>query len=134
MMSVVVIDTSAVLAVVLNEPSKASLIACTQGATLIAPESLPWEVGNALSAMFKQKRLTLAEALAALESYHTIPIRLFALPLEHAVMIAHQADIYAYDAYVLACAQIQSAAIVSIDRGLKRAATALGIPFVEEAA
>ncbi len=133
-MSIMVIDTSAVLAVVLNEPTKSSLIARTQGAMLVAPESLPWEIGNALSAMFKQRRLTLSEAIEALESYHTIPIRLLPIPLDDALTIAHQANIYAYDAYVLSCARMQSAPIVSIDRGLKRVASDLGIPLVEEPA
>jgi predicted nucleic acid-binding protein len=131
-MSIMVIDTSAVLAVVLNEPSKPSLIARTDGASLVAPESLPWEIGNALSAMFKQRRLTLSEALEALESYHSIPIRLVAVPLDDAVAIAHHANIYAYDAYVLSCARMQSAPIVSIDHGLKRVASDLGIPLIEE--
>ena len=46
-----VVDTSVLLAVVLNEPSKAELVRLTTGAGLIAPLSLHWEFGNALSSM-----------------------------------------------------------------------------------
>ena len=61
-----VVDTSVILAVVLNEPTKAVLIRLTTGADLIAPLSLHWEIGNALSAMLKRKRITEAEAQQAL--------------------------------------------------------------------
>jgi uncharacterized protein with PIN domain len=40
-----VIDTSVVLAVVANEPEKAELVRLTAGADLIAPASIPWEIG-----------------------------------------------------------------------------------------
>jgi len=54
----IVIDTSALIAVIAEEPERNRLIELTSGCTLIAPGSVPWEIGNAFSAMFKQKRLT----------------------------------------------------------------------------
>ncbi len=48
-----VVDTSVILAVVLNEPSKAALIQLTIGAELLVPASSHGEIDNALSAMFK---------------------------------------------------------------------------------
>ena len=58
----IVVDTSVIVAVLLNEPVKASLIEVTVNATLSAPMSLHWEIGNAFSAMFKKKRLSLEDA------------------------------------------------------------------------
>ena len=54
----IVIDTSALLAVILGEPERNRIVELTYGKTLIAPGSVPWEIGNAFSAMFKQSRLT----------------------------------------------------------------------------
>jgi predicted nucleic acid-binding protein len=59
----VVIDTSALLAVIAGEPEKEQIVRLTSGHTLIGPGSIPWEVGNAFSAMFKQGRLTLDREL-----------------------------------------------------------------------
>ncbi len=55
----IVMDTSALIAVILNEPEKKTIIKATAGNTLVGPESIRWEIGNAFSAMFKQKRIDL---------------------------------------------------------------------------
>ncbi len=128
---VLVVDTSVILAVVLNEPSKAALIQLTSGADLIAPASLHWEIGNALSAMFKRKRLTREEALQALIEYRKIPIRFLDVALDDAVSLAAQFAIYAYDAYFIACARTQAVALLTIDNGLKVAARAAGLTVLE---
>ena len=126
-----VVDTSVILAVVLNEPSKAALIQLTRGADLLAPASLHWEIGNALSAMFKRKRLTLEEALHALIEYRKIPIRFLDIALDDAVTLAAQLAIYAYDAYFIACARTHAVALLTIDHGLQVAARAAGLTVVE---
>jgi predicted nucleic acid-binding protein len=77
----VVIDTSAVIAVVTNEVHKPALIRLTEGVELLSPVSLPIEVGNAFSAMFKRRRISLADARAAVEAYKRIAIRLTAVDL-----------------------------------------------------
>ena len=61
----IVIDTSAVMAVILNEDSKPAIVEATIDTTLSAPGSLHWEVGNALSSLLKQRRITLEQALTA---------------------------------------------------------------------
>lgn len=127
----IVVDTSVILAVVLNEPTKATLIRLTTGTELVAPASLHWEIGNALSAMLKRKRLSLAEVHQALIEYHKIPIRFLDIALTEALTIAAQSAIYAYDAYVIACARAQSVAILTLDNGLKTAAQTMGLIVLE---
>ncbi|GAG47454.1 unnamed protein product, partial [marine sediment metagenome] len=63
----IVIDTSAIVAVIFNEPERKAIIKKTNGQTLIGPGSISWEIGNAFSAIFMQGRLTLEEALKGLE-------------------------------------------------------------------
>ena len=127
----IVVDTSVILAVVLNEPTKTDLIRLTTGTELVAPASLHWEIGNALSAMLKRKRLTLAEVQQALIEYRKIPIRSLDIALDDALTTAAQFAIYAYDAYFIACARAQSIAIITLDNGLKVAARMAGLTVME---
>lgn len=53
----VVADTNTFLAVALNEPERPRIIDMTQGCDLLAPEVLPFEIGNALTAMVKRGAL-----------------------------------------------------------------------------
>ena len=127
----IVIDTSAILAVIGEQSEKQELVRLTRGATLVAPPSVHWEVGNALSAMFKRKAIGLDQALQLLDSYTAIPIRLTDLALKQAVELAARLNIYAYDAYVIACAVNQRAPILTLDSGLRRRASELNLDVLE---
>ena len=126
-----VIDTSVIIAVIANEPEKADLLAKTQGADLFAPNSVHWEVGNALSAMLKRQRIALDQAIAAIMIYEVIPLNLINVDLVQAVKLSGQLNIYAYDAYVIACALDQDCPLLSLDGGLVYAAKAAGADVVE---
>lgn len=64
----IIADTNTFLAVVLNEPEKSEIIRLTTGYDLVAPLILPFEIGNALSAMLKRRRLNSDEVLSAWNS------------------------------------------------------------------
>jgi predicted nucleic acid-binding protein len=125
------VDTSVIMAVILNEPSKAALVGATKGAELLAAPSLHWEVGNALSALFKRQRIELAQAKAALESYDRIPLRLADVDLEASVALADKHGVYAYDAYVLECALRYQTPLLSLDGPQCEVARREGIDLVE---
>jgi predicted nucleic acid-binding protein len=127
----IVIDTSAILAVVGEQPEKADLVRLTRGATLVAPASVHWEVGNALSAMFKRKAIGVKEALQLLEAYAAIPIRTAEVGLKQAVEMSASLNVYAYDAYVLACAINQRAPLLTLDGGLRERARELKLDVLE---
>ena len=127
----IVIDTSAVIAVVTKEPDREAILAATRGAALFSPRSLPWEIGNAFSAMFKQKRITNEQALEALALYQRIPLQLVDVSLAQALTLASQQNIYAYDAYMLICAQRQHASLLALDTALLQTARVIGVPVVE---
>jgi predicted nucleic acid-binding protein len=126
-----VIDTSAIIAVLVREPHRAALINVTKGADLLAPPSVHWEVGNAFAAMFKRERLSLHQAHRALEAYHRIPLRFSDVGLAQALQVSKDLDIYAYDAYVIACALKHRCGLLSLDRGLVDAAGRAGVEAVE---
>jgi predicted nucleic acid-binding protein len=127
----IVIDTSAVLAVITHEPDRDRLLALADGVSLTAPASLPWEVGNAFSSMLKMRRLTLAQAQDALRLYQRIPVRLVEVSLAQALALAARLNIYAYDTYMLACAEQQRCPLLSLDRGLLQASRSLGVDIWE---
>ena len=125
------IDTSAIVAVLTSEPERGRLIDATEGAELVAPQSVHWEVGNALSALLKRRRVTPDEIQRALESYARIPIRFLEVELDVALMIAAKHRVYAHDAYLVACSLAQGAPLLTLDRGLERVATAAGVTVIE---
>lgn len=126
-----VVDTSVIIAVIANEPKKPLLIAQTRGAELFAPHSLHWEIGNAFSAMLKRQRLTLEQAKAAVEIYRQISLNLVEIDLVQALDLADRLKIYAYDAYMIACAVNQSCPLLTLDNGLSYAARAAGVEVQE---
>jgi predicted nucleic acid-binding protein len=127
----IVIDTSAVLAVIAEQDEKAELVRLTRGATLVAPPSIHWEIGNALSAMFKRKAIGLKEALQLLEAYTDIPINMAEVGLKQAVELSAKLNVYAYDAYVLACAINERAPLLTLDGGLRERARELKLNVLE---
>ena len=103
----------------------------TRGADLLAPPSLHWELGNALAAQLRRGRLTLDQAQLLLRSYMRIPIQFVDVSLESALEIAEERGIYAYDAYVIACAEKYRCPLLTLDRGLDGAAVEVGVEVME---
>lgn len=126
-----VVDTSALIAVLTGEAARDHLIARTQGAELLAPGSVHWELGNALSALIKRRRLKLPEVQAALTAYAQIPIRFVDVELAAAIELADRFGLYAYDAYLMACARRLRAPLLTLDARLGRAAQEAGVQLVE---
>jgi len=128
---VITIDTSALLAVLLNEQHKPAIIEVTKGHDLQAPTSLDAEVGNALSAMFKRERLSLEKARQVLTQFAEIPIRRTKLRLTEATKITYNHSIYAYDAYVLDCARQYRSPLLSLDNQLLAIGKELELQLLE---
>jgi len=126
-----VVDTSVLIAVLTGEPARDQLIARTQGAELLAPGSVHWEVGNAFSALLKRRRLKLPDVQAALTAYGQIPIRFVDVDLASALELADRFGLYVYDAYLMACARRQRAPLLTLDARLGRAAQQAGVDLLE---
>ncbi len=127
----IISDTNIFLAVVLNEPERDNIIQLTSKANAISPEILPYEIGNALTAMVKRKKLTPTEALSALEAVNSISVRLVAVNILKSLEIALEFKLYAYDAYFLQCAKHLSCPLLTLDKRMKKVAHDLNIEVVE---
>ena len=130
-MANVIVDASVLIAIVTNEPLKPNLIGLTQDVNLIAPHSIHWEIGNAFSAMFKRKRVSIDDAIQAIEAYQRIPIRFVEVELDEAMRLAERLDIYAYDAYMIRCAIKYRSPLLSLDRSLVNSAKLVKAQAIE---
>ncbi|MEI6875387.1 MAG: type II toxin-antitoxin system VapC family toxin [Spirochaetota bacterium] len=127
----ILVDASAILAVLLNEPERDRIIKATKDASLLAPGSLPFEIGNAISALFRRKDLTLVDGLAVYHAFLAIPIRLAPVDIPKAISRAFETGLYAYDAYFIAAAEAWQVPLLTLDRRLAAAAKDRGVMLME---
>jgi predicted nucleic acid-binding protein len=129
----ITVDASVLIAVIVDEAEKPALINMTRDADLIAPASIHWEIGNAFSAMLKRQRVTVMQAVQAIEIYQQIPLRFVDVELSEALGLAGELNIYAYDAYLLRCAAKYRAPLLTLDKQLVQLAKQKGIGVLEVA-
>ncbi len=127
----IVADTNTFIAVALNEPEKDMIIRLTEGYDLIAPEVLPFEIGNALTAMMKRNALEADEVILAWDMVQHIQVDLRRIDIRAALNIATQYNIYAYDAYFLECALNLRSPLLTLDGRMKGIAQEIGIQVME---
>ncbi len=127
----IIADTNTFLAVVLYEPERDSIIELTTGHELIAPKVLPFEIGNALSAMLKRKRITSDAMSKAWVATQKIPVDLRSIDVAKALEIVADFHIYAYDAYFLVCALSLHAPLLTLDKRMSEISKKLGIATLE---
>jgi len=127
----IIADTNTFIAVALNEPEKDLIIRLTGSCDLVSPEVLPFEIGNALTAMLKKGSLQADEVASAWEIVQHIPVDLRGINIKAALKIAIEFNIYAYDAYFLECADNLRSPLLTLDRGMKRIAKEMGIAILE---
>lgn len=127
----IVIDTSALIAVIVGEPERHTIIELTTGNTLIGPGCIPWEIGNAFSAMLKQERLTLDEARKGLSIFKNIPLRYVEPDFLNAFNLSKKISLYAYDAYFVDCAIRYKSPLMTLDRRLRAAAQSMNVEALE---
>jgi len=127
----IIADTNIFLSVALEEESKKKIIKLSQGCDIYAPEILPYEIGNALSAMIKRKQIDKSEAISIFSITQKIPVKLVKVDIPKALSIALTHNIYAYDAYFLQCAIAASCSILSLDKKLTEVAQELNIEVME---
>jgi predicted nucleic acid-binding protein len=126
----IVADASAFLAVVLNEADRDWVIEKTSGYTIVSPEVLPYEIGNALIAVRRKGRLTDREVLKAFDASQRIAVRLAPVKIHEAMKVAIKFKIYAYDAFYVQCCIETKLPLLSLDSRMCDVARDLGIKVV----
>lgn len=127
----IVVDASVLIAVIVNETEKERLVAMTQETELVAPMSVHWEIGNAFSSLLKRGRVTVEQVFQAIDMYLEIPVRFVEVELTNALDLAGGLGIYAYDAYLIRCAEKYRLPLLTLDKKLIQAAKDKGISVLE---
>ncbi|MBI4707570.1 MAG: type II toxin-antitoxin system VapC family toxin [Candidatus Omnitrophica bacterium] len=127
----IVADASAFLAVALNESDRDWIIQKTAGKSIVSPEILPYEIGNALIAIKRKGRLNDREILRVFDLSQRIAVRLLSVKIHDAMKIALRFNIYAYDAYYLQCCIENKLSLISLDDRMCDIAENLEIKVVE---
>jgi predicted nucleic acid-binding protein len=127
----IVVDASIIIAALLNEQPKPAIIDATRGAELISPASLPYEVGNALSAMVRRSRLSDHEAFEAIRQFEKVVVRLVGIDLADSMRIAVENKIFAYDAYLFSCARKHNEPLMTLDKKMIEIAESNGIKVIK---
>jgi predicted nucleic acid-binding protein len=83
--------------------------------------------------MLKRQRITIKQALQAIDMYLEIPVRFVEVELANSLEIAGELGLYAYDAYLLRCAEKFRLPLLTLDKRLIQAAKNKGISVLEVA-
>ena len=110
-----VLDTSVVVALLASDEEQDHFLDIISKYDYVCSTSIVPELGNAVSAMFKRGRINLNQGLAIVDGFSKLDIQLVDLNLTRAVEISNSYHIYAYDAYVLECAERLQIGFVTLD-------------------
>ena len=123
----ILIDASALMAILINEPEKKGIITATKNCELLAPSIVPHEIGNALTRLKKRNMLSQEQIMTAYYDFLKIPLRLLDIDIENALNIACKYAIYAYDAYYLEIASKYNLPLLTLDVPMRAIAVDLNI-------
>ena len=121
-MSVKVVDASAVAALLFGEPQAGVVAGRLEGADLVAPTLLGYEVASVCLKKIQLHPDRREELLGALGLLGRMDIREVDVPAADAVLLAGHERLTVYDAAYLWLARELSAELVTLDARLRRAA------------
>ncbi len=114
----VVVDASAIAAVVFNEPASDDVVESIGDARLIAPSLLPYELANVYVVKLRKYPDQKAGLDQAFSLLGALDIELVAVPADMAGVLASESGLTAYDAAYLWLAKRLSLELVTLDRKL----------------
>lgn len=113
-----VVDASAVGAVVFDEPEGATIRAHVRDETLIAPQLIDYELASVAVKKIRRDLEPAALVLAMLLRVDDFAIRRVAVPAKDVVELARRTGLSAYDAAYLWLARSHDAELVTLDARL----------------
>jgi predicted nucleic acid-binding protein len=126
----IVIDTSAIIAAIADEPDGDKVINLTENAILVCPSVVPFEISNALTRMIRKNVIDKDKMTNLIKSFQKIPIKLFENNLEDVLEIGWDYKIYAYDAFFLDTAKSLNLPLLTLDDGMEAVGKKLGVKIL----
>jgi predicted nucleic acid-binding protein len=118
---IVVVDASAVAAILFGEPEGPTLAAHVQDETLLAPGLLDFELMQVAVKKAARQPEARAQIMLILQALSSLPISRIAVPAASVFTLARETGLTAYDACYLWLARSRDAELVTLDRILARA-------------
>lgn len=125
-----VVDASAVAAVLFQEPDGATIEAHTEGETLIAPHLIDYELANICWKRIRREPLAGPGLLTMLSGLTSLDIRRVEVPAVEVATLAVQTGLTAYDASYLWLAMSRDLELVTLDSQLARVNQAMRERYV----
>ena len=116
----ILLDASAIMAIIFNEPNRGKVIELTKNAILLSPEVISFEIGNALINLHRKRKISEEELMEAYRNFTLIPLRIVTVDIQRALKIACKYKIYAYDAYYLEIACRLKLPLITFDDEMKK--------------
>jgi predicted nucleic acid-binding protein len=125
-----IVDASAIMAVIAQEPERDTVIQLTKGAKILSPAMVSYEIANGLTKMVKKKIIDKERMLNIYKLYKNIPIRQIENNITKALEIAWNYKIYAYDACYLESAKRLTLPLLTFDSNMAKIGNELGITIL----
>jgi predicted nucleic acid-binding protein len=116
----VVVDASAIGAIMFEEPEGATLAAHLDGQTLLAPTLIDLELSNLAVKKARKSPDQVPPIFLSLQAALALPISRIAVPGAEAFALAAETGLTAYDASYLWLARSRDAELVTLDSELAR--------------
>ena len=117
---ILVVDASAVGAMLFEEPEAATIRAHIRGETVLAPQLIDYELANICWKKVRRQPDTQAETVAMLSAVAFVSMTRVPVPPAEAAALAIRTGLSAYDASYLWLAMAQDAELVTLDARLAR--------------
>lgn len=120
-----VVDASAIAAVLFGEPEGATIRAHVRGETLVAPQLIDYELANVCWKKIRRRPEKQPQVLTMLAGLEALSIVRLPVPVMEVVALAAQTGLTAYDAAYLWLARSRDIELVTLDDKLARINQAL---------
>ena len=123
-------DACAIMAVIVKEPERELVIELTQGAVMVSPNMVAYEIANALTKMMKKKVIEKERMINAYNYFLKIPVKTIEIDIEKALEIAWDYKIYAYDACYLEAAKRLHLPLLTFDDNMIKVGKELNVKIM----
>lgn len=123
----IIIDASAILAVLLREGEAMNILQKTKDSILVSAKCLPFEIANSLSKQLKRELIALEQARKIFSIFNRLPIELVDVDFNNALEFCAQENHYAYDMFYLDCAVKNRCPLLTLDKKLSEIAVKRGV-------
>ena len=127
----IVLDASAIMAVIANEPEREFVIKNTQNSIIVAPSIISFEISNGLTRMMRKNIIDSKEKMINLiRNFKKMPIKIEEIDIEKALEIAWDYRIYSYDACYLELTKRLNLILLTFDENMKKIGKDLGLNII----